>query len=84
MDAFYLRAFGELDTCRSEGAGLGKIPWTAIVQYGDRAGLSPDMVDNLVLIIRMMDGTYRKWQDAEAKRLEKIRRAQIGNRAKAK
>jgi len=64
-DSFFLRAFGDLSTCRSSGMDLGPIPWTAIVNYGERAGLEPDTIEAFVIVIRTMDGAYRKWHDAE-------------------
>ncbi len=67
-DGYWLRAFGELSTCRSSGFGIGAIPWTAIVEYGDRAGLSDNMIDVLVIVIRQMDEAFTTWHDAEQKR----------------
>ncbi len=46
---------------------LGPIPWTAIVAYGERAGLDGREVDALVAIITAMDNAYLEWQAAKAK-----------------
>ena len=62
-DAFYLKAFDRLSTCRPAGAGLGRIPWTASIQYAERAGLTLDMADAFVSIIEAMDGVFLKWHN---------------------
>jgi len=80
MGTFYLRAHGELSTCRVNGFGLGAIPWTAIVQYGLRAGLNDAMVDTLVLIIRQMDEAYARWHEAEVKRHAKVQEGKASMR----
>jgi hypothetical protein len=68
-DGFYLRAFGELNTCRgAAGFGLPDIPWSAIVQYGYHVGLEDDMIEPFTVVIRRMDEAYRRWYDAETER----------------
>lgn len=68
-DEFYLRAFWDLSTERDMGMGLGPIPWSSIVAYGERAGLDDvDLVDAFVRIIREMDVGWLKWQEAQAKK----------------
>lgn len=59
----YVDAFYELDTERSHGMALVRIPWSAIVAYGDRYGFD---VDELVFFIRKMDDAH----------LEKLRSTQ--------
>lgn len=67
-DGFYLKAFGELNTCRGPtGFGISEIPWTAIVQYGHHVGLEDDMIDALVVVIRKMDEKFRSWHEEQAK-----------------
>ena len=66
---FFLKAFWDLNTCRSTGMGIGPIPWDKIVQYGSYAGLDDDMIEPLVSIIREMDAEYLLWHsDATEKR----------------
>lgn len=78
-DGFWLKAFGELTTCRgATGFGLPEIPWTAIVQYGYHVGLDDDMIDTLVLVIRKMDEAYRGWSEAEAKKRAKSSGKSVG------
>ncbi|QNN99854.1 hypothetical protein P67b_00095 [Ruegeria phage Tedan] len=67
-DAFYLNAFGKLNTERNM---QGHIPWSSIMQYGRHVGLDHDMLDTLEIIIRKMDEPYRKWQEAEAEKRAK-------------
>lgn len=47
-----LEAYGDLLTCRTLD---GVIPWSAIVEYADRAGLEPDVTQAFVRIIRYLD-----------------------------
>lgn len=83
-DFFFLRAFGDLNTCRAAGFGGGAIPWTAIVQYGDREGMDQALVDALVIIIRGMESAYNKFQDDERERLDRIKQGRIGNTTKTR
>jgi hypothetical protein len=48
----YLDAFYELDTERSHGLALVRIPWSRIVQFGVHYGFD---VEELVFFIRKMD-----------------------------
>lgn len=62
-DEFYLQAFFELSTERSFGMGaIGPIPWSRIIDYGQRAGLDKQMQDVLVRVLRTLDEEYLKWQ----------------------
>ena len=51
----YLDAFYELDTERHHGQGLMRIPWSAIVRYGQYYGYN---VDELLFFIRRMDDAH--------------------------
>ena len=51
----YLDAFYELDSERSHGTSLVRIPWSCIVRYGDRYGFD---VEELVYFIRKMDDAH--------------------------
>ena len=66
-DEFYIRAFWELSSCRQfyivqgvKGAHtvLGPIPWDKLVEYGERAGLEPDMMNVFSVVIRELDEFY--------------------------
>ena len=70
-DAFYLRAWHDLSTCRSIGMDLGPIPWTAILAYSHHLGLCDSMVETLALIVRQMDEAYREWHREESERQRK-------------
>jgi hypothetical protein len=59
-DEFYTRAFHELSTERCDT--LAPIPWSKIIQFGERCGLDSGMVEALVIIIRMMDKVWLEWQ----------------------
>ena len=58
FDAFYLRAFSDLSTCRSSGMALGPIPWHRILQYADHKRLNETMTEAFVTIIRGMDTAF--------------------------
>jgi hypothetical protein len=51
----YLDAFYELDTERSHGMSLVRIPWSSIVNYGDRYGFD---ITELVFFVRKMDDAH--------------------------
>jgi hypothetical protein len=51
----YLDAFYELDTERSHGFALVRIPWSRIVQFGVHYGFD---VEELVFFIRKMDDAH--------------------------
>lgn len=74
-DAFFLRAFKELSTCRQIGMGPGPIPWDKIIAYGERAGLDEEMLEAFVLIMRQMDGAYLEWQEEERDKKERAAKA---------
>lgn len=66
-DVFYITAFWELSSCRqfyivqgTKGAHtvLGPIPWNHLVDYGERAGLEPDMLKVFIIVIRELDEFY--------------------------
>lgn len=64
---WYLQAFWDLGTERQLGYGsLGPIPWSRIVAYGERAGLSSGTVDVLVEVVQALDGAYLRWRADEA------------------
>jgi hypothetical protein len=53
-----------LSSERSFGSGaIGPIPWSSIVRYGERQGLTPDAIDDLLVpVVRSMDRAYVEWQ----------------------
>lgn len=51
----FLDAFYELDTERTHGEALVRIPWSSIVYYGEYYGFS---VDELLFFIRRMDDEH--------------------------
>lgn len=54
-DAFYLKAFFDLSTCRQMGMGLGPIPWDKILMYAKFNGLDEDVTEAFIVIIRELD-----------------------------
>ena len=66
QDDFYLRAFWDLSTEREVGFGVGPIPWSKIVEYGELEGLDLDVMRSFVRVVREMDTGYLKWQSDEA------------------
>ena len=64
-DVFYMKAFYDLNTCRSIGMGLGQIPWNVTVEYADRYGLEWDLSEAFVDIIREMDEGFLEWKSSE-------------------
>lgn len=69
IDAFYMKAFYDLSTCRTSGMSIGPIPWTAMVLYADRQRLDWDVTEAFIDIIRQMDNSFVDYQTAEQKRI---------------
>jgi hypothetical protein len=59
---FYLQAFFDLDSERPQGYSTpGRIPWSAIVGYGEYHGLTPEEIDVLVHYVRALDNENLRW-----------------------
>ena len=67
-DEFYIKAFGDLSTCRDIGNAIGPIPWNVIYQYAIAFDLDVDLIDPFIQIIREMDSGYLKWQSEKQKK----------------
>lgn len=63
----YLQAFFDLDSERSQGFGLGRIPWLAIKQYAMYYELDIEQTDCLIHFIRAMDAAHLKRVEANSK-----------------
>lgn len=63
---FYLQAFFDLDSERSQGLGLGRIPWLAIQEYARFYECDEEQTDCLIYFIRAMDSAHLK--NVEAKK----------------
>lgn len=72
-DIFYIKAFYDLGTCRSNGMSLGPIPWSAMIQYAEWYGLDRDVTEAFVDIVREMDTAYLNYQAEEQKRHQEMR-----------
>lgn len=57
---FYYDAFLKLSSCRVNGMGLGRIPWTACAEFASRHRLWGEEADILWAIIVEMDDAYMK------------------------
>jgi hypothetical protein len=55
---FYLDAFFDLDSERTHGFSLTRIPWSAIVNYARATELDDQETDDLVYIIQAMDRAH--------------------------
>ncbi len=56
----YFNAFFDLDSERSQGFALGRIPWLAIKQYAKHYDLDDEQTDCLIYFIRAMDVAHLK------------------------
>lgn len=65
---FYLQAFFDLDSERSQGFGLGRIPWLAIKSYAVFYELDEEQSDCLIYFIRAMDSAHLKNVEAKTKK----------------
>lgn len=57
---FYLQAFFDLDAERSHGWGLGRIPWSSLVQYASFYDLDEEQTDSLVYFVKALDAAHLK------------------------
>lgn len=60
-------AFIKLSSCRVLGMSEGRIPWTAIKEYGYHQNLDDDDLERLVYLVNAMDAEYLKHRSKEAK-----------------
>lgn len=59
---FYLQAFFDLDGERAQGyMSQGRIPWSAIVGYGEYHDLTPEEIDILLHYVRALDNENLRW-----------------------
>jgi hypothetical protein len=65
---FYIDSFDQLTSCRQLVSGaVGRIPWTALVEYAEVYGLSwPDLL-LFQYILSQMDTYYIEWVHNEIK-----------------
>jgi hypothetical protein len=62
-------AFTELTTERPSGLGTGYIPWSRIVEYADREGITdPEQREDFQDLIRALDRGYVRWRAAKAEK----------------
>lgn len=70
-DAFYMKAFSELSTCRQIGMSLGPIPWRDMLLYAQYHCLDSFTIDLFISIIKAMDTFYLDWHRKEQERNNK-------------
>jgi len=64
----YLTAFLELDSERSHGMGLTRIPWTSIKEYALAFEFDEEQIESLLYIIPKLDSAHLKWlEDSKEK-----------------
>lgn len=67
-EAWFLKAFRNVSTERQRnGPSIGPIPWSKVIQYGDRSGLDAEAVDLLWTMVQALDLTYMEWYVDEVK-----------------
>jgi hypothetical protein len=57
-EIFYYRAFNDLDSERTHGMSLSRIPRSKIVDYADEIGLSENERYELIAIVSAMDAAW--------------------------
>ncbi len=57
-DHFYLKAFYDLNSCRSIGLNLGPIPWDKILKYAEYSQLDTQVTECFLTVIATMDNHY--------------------------
>lgn len=57
----YLTAFFELDSDRSVGMSLGRIPWSSVCKYSEFYEFDKDQAEDLFYFVAKMDDVYLKF-----------------------
>lgn len=74
-DQFYLRAYFDLVTTRSQTESfVGPIPWDKIIMYAHYQELEHAMIDTFLLVIRAMEAADLKLIEEKRKAAEKVRK----------
>lgn len=60
-----VRAWHDLETCRSVGMGAGPIPWTAVQEWARAGGLDRDSTRLLHEVIRYVDSERARIEQAK-------------------
>jgi hypothetical protein len=69
-----MRAFWNLSSERQFGHAIGPIPWSKIIDYGERRNLDDTMMDVFEHVLRELDEAYLKWQrDRQKREIEQTR-----------
>lgn len=61
----YYEAFWSLDSCRINGMGRGRIPWTATLAYVDEYGILGEQRDHFFALLTRMDGAFLKYYETK-------------------
>jgi len=67
----YFEAYCELDSERSTGWGVGRIPWSSVQAYAQYNGYTSDQTDRLHNHVRAMDQAHREYLDKQSKKKNK-------------
>lgn len=65
-----MKAFWDLDTERSVGMGVSRIPWGKMIAYAEYYHLDGINTETFVVILRTMDTAYLIWQEDQEKRVK--------------
>lgn len=63
---FYFTSFVTVSSCRPLGMSEGRIPWTAVWDYGDKMGLDEEEIEDLWMLVSLLDGEYLKLRQKQA------------------
>lgn len=80
FEGFYLRAYWNLVT---EKRGGIVIPYSEIIEYGERSGLDSTMIEVLIVVIRQLEVRHERWAKGERTRRELVDRPSPAKRQKS-
>lgn len=63
----YLRAFSDLDSCRSVGMGPGRIPWREVQAYALAIEADEEQREALHHHVAALDEAYLAWNASQGK-----------------
>lgn len=74
-----MRAYWDLATEKIQGSS---IPWSKIIEYGERSGLDSIMIEVLLVVTRTLEARYIRWAKGERERRELVEKPSPAQRAK--
>jgi len=84
-EEFYLVSFWRLNTERQVSQGvLGRIPWSAAMDYAVKCGVAPDMLEAFWRIVSALDTAFLELQAGEYNKSMQSQKRELNRRSKSR